>query len=229
MIKQTSSVEKSSNLERQSLFKKNEKNDNPDDKVYLNRSLKKDVVDFANNLSKSVLTVKDSSKYLLFKMDKFDDVEEDFDSEGLEDADRESTYDELNNFAKSLNRSSDFLENQQQSQGIVNFSGKISELMGENADSLGKLGITKSSEDGKVTFDESVVQNLNSVDLISAVKNIKPMVKEIYNDSKHILESPLSNHMNFKGLTYYYNYKYPSIKQDTFKLIESGLVVDVLL
>jgi len=48
----------------------------------------------------------------------------------------------------------------------------------------------------------------------------------VYESTGDFLQLPLSEHMNFRNLKYYYNYKTGSISKDSFTIIESGMIVN---
>ncbi len=185
---------------------------NRDATFLLNKSLKNEVVKYAKDVSVSVTSIKEASKNVMKSID-------DYSKSSIfsrESALNQLDY-ELETFANNFNMACDTFKNQNHSQNLTIFYEKLSSQITENSKRLKNLGLVI-DESGHLILDKSR-QNLK-VDLD------KELFDTIYNNSLEILTEPLAEHMSFKGLGYYYNYKYGTMVSDTFKIIESGMLLD---
>ena len=190
-------------------------------KVLLNKSLKQDVVDYARGISNSVIGTKESIKYLVHDMTGFNNNIHRY---GVENAMGRIKYD-LEEFVESYNSSVQFLSAQKHSHSLRGFSERLEDIVAVNAQSLSKLGVTR-DKDGKLSLNEPVFDALDESRLKAAISGTLGMFNDMYLDIGGILEEPLKEHMDFRGHGYYYNYKLGRIENDTFKIIESGMIVD---
>ena len=190
-------------------------------KVLLNKSMNREVVDYARGISSSVIGTKEASKYLVRDMLDFN---KNIHKHGADTAKRWIKYD-LEEFVESYNESTEFLSNQKHSQALSGFSERLKDNVSINKERLHGLGITF-DQNMKLFFDPETFNKLDESRLNTAIRETLSTFKDIYCDSADILGEPLKEHMSFRGLGYYYNYKLGKIENDTFKIIESGMIID---
>ncbi len=190
-------------------------------KVLMNKALKTDVVEYARGVSTSVVGTKEASKNLMRDMTDFN---KNIYGRGVETARRWIKYD-LDEFANSYNTSVMFLANQKHSQALRGFSERTQDAVAHGVENLENLGL-KLNDSGSLKFDGSYFDSLSEAELNMAIGENVNTFQEIYNDASHILTEPLKEHMQFKSLNYYYNYKLGIVENDTFKMIESGMMID---
>lgn len=215
---------RTANLESSTVSKRKEKlckKESLNDNFLLNKALKDDVVSYVRSVSTSVVDSKVSSKSVVQRMDKFN---YNIEKRGFSKA-KNSIGDSLRDFVDSYNEAEGFLAKQGHSSELKNYAVQVSQDIGYNVDRLGLLGISL-SEDSQLSFDEEYFYGLKRNDIYSAIGETINIFQNICNYSDDVLKSPLIEHMKFKNLGYYYNYKLGSMETDTFKIIESGLLID---
>ena len=187
----------------------------------LNKSLKKDVVSYVRAVADSVVTTKDNAKNVFLDMEEFNThIEE----HGFQTA-KNWIGGSLKNFVESYNDSSEFLEAQAHSQTLKNYGERISERVHYSAERLKEMGLSFDNQN-KLSFDESTFSKLNMSSMYATIGENIDLFRQLYTESTNVLLEPLSDHMQFKSLGYYYNYKIGCMESDTFKIIESGLIID---
>jgi hypothetical protein len=56
---------------------------------------------------------------------------------------------------------------------------------------------------------------------------MKNLAEKVYKKTADFLDKPLSEHMSFRPLSYYYSYKFGAVTHNPFRLVESGMLVDL--
>ncbi len=102
-----------------------------------------------------------------------------------------------------------------------NRAGRMEELYAAIS-SLDEFASSQSHSPELLAFSKELSAMIEKPELY-AVDSIH-MVMKMDEKLKEFLKTPLSEHMNFRNLGYYYNYKYGSIRENTFSLIESGML-----
>jgi len=192
-----------------------------DETYVLNKSLKKEVVGYATELSRAVNGLKDSSKYIVQDARAFVKNEK--------EAGLVKTVgwmaDNISNFIESYNRTISFANKNKDSRVLTEFADDLSYDLSVSLTALSRYHMTE--DDGALlAFDESALKNDSKKNVRIANKQNLPFFEHVYDSSGKLLTAPLSEHMNFKNLKYYYNYKTGKISQDTFAIIGSGMIVN---
>lgn len=187
----------------------------------LNKAMKADVVNYAHDVSKSVTGLKDSARFVLRDMEDFNKNAK---QRGYATA-KQWIAEDMTEFVKSYNESTAFMDGQTHSQNLREYSDDVKEYILFNKDRLAALGVGF-TEDNKMVFDKGAFNKLEQEETYSAIGESMQIFGDVYNRSTQQLSIPLSEHMNFKSLNYYYNYKLGAVVNDTFKIIESGMIVD---
>lgn len=126
-------------------------------------------------------------------------------------------------FTHTYNRFKGFLEeNTENSGNFTNILEKTKDIINENVDILDNIGIDI-SENGflKLRKDDDT-KNYNVED-----GQIKKFYRNIYEKMCEFMSQPMSSHMEFKDFSYYFNYSGDYDKNNSFKLIEQGILVDI--
>ena len=193
----------------------------PNSAFLLNKSLKVDVVKHARQTSNAVNGVKDGARRVVNMMEGFNQYAHE---RGFPYA-RAAVGNELQSFTNSFNKSVDFMQGQLHSQSLQNFAAGLVEHSLNNRQELEFVDIY--TDDGRtLTFlaDEFYQQDQDALN-IAFGQSIGSFL-QTYKDASDMLNVPLTEHMDFKGLNYYYNYRMGTLVADTFKIIESGLIID---
>lgn len=126
-------------------------------------------------------------------------------------------------FTHTYNRFKGFLEeNTENSGNFTNILEKTKDIINENVDILDNIGIDI-FENGflKLRKDDDT-KNYNVED-----GQIKKFYRNIYEKMCEFMSQPMSSHMEFKDFSYYFNYSGDYDKNNSFKLIEQGILVDI--
>jgi len=190
-------------------------------KVLLNKSLKQDVVEYARGVSSSVVGAKEASKHTVRDMTDFN---KNIHKRGLDTAKKWIRFD-LEEFVDSYNASTEFLTGQNHSQSLRGFAERMTDSVSVNLERLSQLGLSL-GEDGKLALDTEKFNALSEGHVNVAIGETLNTFRDIYSDSGGVLTEPLKEHMNFRSLGYYYNYKLGRMENDTFKIIEAGMIID---
>lgn len=198
--------------------------------IMLNKSFSENVVEYAHTLYTTILDLKDSSKELGYFLDEYKTVEDKI--ETLDNNKKEQVNhmfeEKVKKFVYDYDNAFNFANNQSHSPALLNFSSELYEITDEYEQILTRLGIDESdSNELIINFDLNNTTDKRSIR--DKLEGIKSFVSEIYNSTQNILSAPMSEHMNFKALKYYYNYKLDRYQSNTFELIEVGMIVDVAL
>ena len=190
--------------------------------IVLNKSLKAEIVRHVRSISHGVTGFKTSLNRLLNDMGGFglNAMYNGYDS---------AVYDVEKGLASvvdAYNKGTPFLERQEQSSELRDFSQSVRERMYQGSERLGLLGISFDEESNAMQFDPSVLQSLSQFELHSAIGANIQVFHSLHQTTTDVLTAPLSAHLGFRGLSYHYNYQLGRIVEDGFGIIESGMIID---
>ncbi len=201
--------------------------------VFLNKAYSKDVVLYANSLYKNVITLKDSSKDLKEFVDEYETVEDNIDT--LDDGRKEKIIDmfqqKVQKFVDDYDRAYEFADKQKMNSGVLKeFFGKLCEIGGEHAQMIQRLELSE-GEEGLVDVGIEVKDFKQKEVIKEKFENVRAVVSNLSSSVQSLLQKPMAEHMNFKSLNYYYNYKLDlyQYQSRSFRLIESGMILDLAL
>ncbi len=128
-------------------------------------------------------------------------------------------------FTHTYNRFVGFLEeNTENSSGFKNILEKTKNIVDSNISTLNDIGINISNA-GFLSLKNNMDIKKSNIDLEKAQK----FYLDFYDKMCDFMKEPMSNHMNFKDFSYYFNYSGDYNKNSSFKLIEQGILVDISL
>ena len=134
----------------------------------------------------------------------------------------------LDTFSICYNRAVKALSSQTHSSELKAFSAELIHTCTSNIDALSELGFGFVSRK-EMFFDTGFFNESTKSQIFAAIKSTINIFNSVYVLSDAILEIPMMAHMNFRGFEYYYNYRITNRLEDTFKIIESGLLLDKAL
>ena len=190
---------------------------------FLNKSLKNEIVKYARDISSSVSGVKEGARQLVSDMERFNKNAEE---EGLDTA-KKWISDDLKSFTEAFEQAELFMETQNQSRGLRDFIDGVKYILYTNKEGIGEIGMRTDGE--KIAFLPEALSRMNGRQVNVAIGRSISVFDEIYNRSTDLLTSPMTEHMNFKGFQYHYNYKMGNFVTDSFNMIESGMVMDMVI
>ena len=137
----------------------------------------------------------------------------------------ENLEENIEEFTHTYNRFVGFLEeNTENSGGFTSILQNIKNFTNENESTLKDIGINISNS-GFLSIEED--KNINGKNINK--EKAKKFYLDFYDKMCDFMKEPMSNHMDFKDFSYYFNYGVDYNKNSSFKLIEQGLLVDITL
>lgn len=193
----------------------------PEAVFLLNKSLKVDVVAHAKQTSGAINGVKNGARRVIDAIEGFNQNTFDY---GLHSA-REVVCERLSDYAQAYNQSVGFMSGQSHSGSLQSFAEDLVAITMDSRHELELLDLY--TDDGRtITFMQEDFQHKDQQELNIAFGESIDGFMHTYKDATVMLTRPLSDHMNFKSLNYYYNYKLGTMVSDTFKIIEAGLIIN---
>ncbi|MCL2603940.1 MAG: hypothetical protein FWD90_05635 [Defluviitaleaceae bacterium] len=187
----------------------------------LNKSLKKDMVNYARSVSHGVVDLRESTHRIAGDMHDFNRTAH---QSGWDYA-LDVLMSDLSAFADNYNRSAGFMRAQDHSAGLRSFSYEIADNIFYNRNRLEMLGLNL-SEDGRFAFDSDRVRDMSFEEVNVAIGENIEIFSGLQSFTRQLLTEPLVEHMRFRGLNYHYNYRRGQMETDGFGLLEMGLLVD---
>lgn len=196
--------------------------DNPfKEKFILNNSVKQEVMSYATYLSGSVNHLRDSSRDVLYEIHNFkrNAVEN-----GLDTA-KEDLSEGIDAFVDAYNNNVNFKRESTKSRSLNFFINDLTYDVSISTTALSKFGVELSGS-GEMSFNKEYFDSLKGSEVMEANKHNYSLFKNVYDATGDFLTMPLAEHMGFKNLGYYYNYKLGTMEKDSFRLIQSGMIID---
>ena len=190
----------------------------------LNKSIRNDIINYANAVTYSVTDLRESTGRTAQEMANFNRTVH---QEGWNEAVSNLTYN-LSGFAEDYNQATRFMLNQEHSGELLSFSNNVMENVYYNRQRLEMLGLTLSSE-GRMAFSRSQVESMNFEEINVAIGENLEIFEGLRSYTQQLMSEPLVDHMRFRGLSYHYNYQMGRLETDGFNLIETGMIFDRLV
>lgn len=189
-----------------------QKNNSTERTYFMNKSLNDNTRSYIFEMSSNFNGLKNISNALTEKL------ETRFMTEPI----KEEIENNIENFTKIYNRFIGFLdENLENSEKFKNISNNIKTFSANNIKILNKMGINIGSN-GLLYIKEN-----NDLKNIQRDKEIlKSFYSKIYNSLCKFMQEPMSNHMEFKDFSFYFNYS-NEFKNNSFRLIQQGVLVNI--
>ncbi len=196
----------------------------PDTSFLLNKSLNDNVVKYAKDITESVVGVKEAAFNIIRHMEGASEYVYE-ESIALT---RRFISKDIKHFVNIYNKAIDFMSTQNHSRILKDYSERLVDTVASSEESLQGIFITRDIYNN-LDFDDIQFETAKQKKLNAAIDNSLDTFYQIYDLSVETLTAPLSEHMNFRNLNFYYNYKYGSIYSDTFRIIQNGLIIDKVL
>lgn len=186
----------------------------------LNKSIKKEIVSYATDISRNLNSIKDTTRFIVNRYSK-DNV--------LDNDEIENFADGLEDFVNEINGFKEFYDStSKESHPLNGYNSMLNTRLDENKQNLSEVGVIKDNNN-ILSFDRDKFKSIENKKYIDNIFSCADLFNEIYNDTCEVMQLPMTEHMNFKNLDYYYNYAYEPTNKTAFKFIETGLLVDIKL
>lgn len=193
---------------------------------FLNRALKDEIINYAGSISNDLNSIKNASKAFLMAEQSNIGI----DSDSAAGSNGRQYYDNLfKELVSKCNYYKSFSQNASKNSPALNaYEQSLDCELDNYHEALENMGVEFLS-DNQLGFNEEKSALLDGEQYEQGLYNLKPFFSDLYNKTCDIMSLPMLEHMNFKELDYYYNYTYDTKDRSSFKLIETGLLVDIIL
>jgi hypothetical protein len=132
----------------------------------------------------------------------------------------------IGTFVEQININNDKFSGQDHSSEVSAFAKRVNYMVTSHMYTFGEFGV--SQNEGRLQFNREDFDKLTPSDMNRQIGENLRLLRDIENVSQKMMSAPLADYMNFKGFDFYYNYSYGT-NSDTFRIIEAGMLVDVLV
>lgn len=194
-----------------------------DKSILMNKAYNPKVISYISDIASTVNELKTSTNSII---KEFKSINKSFKYKG-ETETFNIIKDELDDFIDAYNTSTDiFNKNVKESNYLKDYYSDIKGTLNKNVAQLNNIGV-KLDENNKLTFDEEEFDNISLSDKVDSLKNVRGIFENLNEETNEVLKVPLSKHLQFKSFNYYFNYKINTTYNDTFKLVETGTLIDI--
>jgi len=189
-----------------------------DSAVLLNTADNSRVVDYARTLSSSIVSLKDAAKMFVHDVNTIErngNITFESHLQWIEE--------DLESFIKSYNNVQHLSATGLNNGALTHFAHYFRDFAQSNSQVLSHLGVITYSG-ANLTY-----HGLANTATREAARDAVDTFKSAYNMTRGFLQHPLTHHMNFRDLSYYYNYTIGDVGTITFSIVQSVLLVDILI
>ena len=192
----------------------------------LNKSHKSEIVHHARGVTQSIVGFGSGLRRLMRNMDDF--LRYEGASSEAEANAKQWMAGRLSHFAENYTANARFMAQQTHSETLSVFAQDLGDSIQQNLVPMGRLGF-RLNRSGALRFNTEAYANIQPNALRQTVAGCRQSLRELYTLSQSMLTGPLLEHMQFKALSYHYNYQLGRVVEDGFGIIESGILLDRIL
>ncbi len=218
--RKTNSTRKASVVNNLDKVYKTAEKENISRQNFLNKTNNKEVIDFMKEVAGNVNTFKTALSGLstdikyIKKFKTFDDEDE-----KLIEEDLEKLTSSLNKIGNIIDKNKDKTNTKK----MESFEKRIFDNYEKYKKDFEKLGIKY--VDGKFKKDKK----MDSDYFIKNIDSFQDKISSLNEETNKFLDVPMTEFVQFKNLNFYVNYSFKNKYSDTFKLIESGSLLNVIV
>ena len=188
--------------------------------VQLNKSYDKRVLGYIEALGENVVKLKDAARMYVNDVTSLD-----FEHNDLLSFESHLRWldEDLRTFTASFNALGGMAVKSPYSNHLPHFTHSIRNITQRDEILLSHLGVVAADEGG-LTY-----HGVGTTATLGVARSAVSMFKSAYETAREFLAHPMTHHLNFNELSYYYNYTIGSSPMDTFRLLESGLLIDRMI
>lgn len=184
--------------------------------IYLNKCHKEQVTDYVRNIYINIMGVKNASKDLMDHIEYL---------MGLDDSKPvvvDRIYEAMGEFVEYYREIKYSPEDHRHSIYMQDFTRRLTQIIEEDKVFFRVQGM---DTENLAEFVPREAKQFSEQDISSIYR----IADQAYEEALLILDKSMASHMNFHNLEYYYNYSFIHRKKpyNTFRLIESGILLDV--
>ena len=187
----------------------------------LNKTLKPAILSHVRQTSNAINRTKNSARHIINEMQGFNQHTMEH---GLEYSKARTSL-RLQQFANDHRESISFMITQDHSEDLMQLGEELIELFSGGQYELEQVSL-RTSDGKEILFDNAEFYEKDIDELNRAFSQSIGLFNYAYREAHQVLMNPMIDHMNFKELNYYYNYKLGTVVADTFKAIEAGMIIN---
>ena len=188
--------------------------------VHLNKSYDKRVLGYVEALGENIVKLKDAARMYINDVTNID-----FEHNDLLSFENHLRWldEDLRTFTASFNALGGMAAQSPYSIHLPHFTHSIRNITQRDEILLSHLGVVAADEGG-LTY-----HGVGTSTTLGVAKSAVSMFKSAYETTREFLAHPMAHHLSFNELSYYYNYTIGNSPMDTFRLLESGLLIDRMI
>jgi len=186
--------------------------------VLLNTSDTSKVVGYARALSAGIVGLKDSAKMFVHDMTTLEK-----NPMATFENHLQWIEEDLEGFISSYNKIQNISSARLNNHDLSRLAHSFRDFSSTNSEILNHLGIISHNAGGLTYHGFANTANRD------AAQNAVETFKSAYSMARGFLKQPLTHHMNFRDLSYYYNYTIGDAGSNTFAIVQSGMLVDIIV
>lgn len=196
---------------------------NSRDVFVLNKAYKPKVLEFISDLTKNINSSRQATLSIL---ETFEAVEKnsEYKSEKITKekllVQEEKLVDALNGFVENTLNENDV-------PAIENYMENTNKVFEENKEDLSMIGLSKNND--KFIFDKSKIEKISINELKENYEKYNDIFTKLNYSTNELSTKAVSEHINFKDFSYYFNYGINLYKNNSLELLGTGTIVNLKL
>ena len=193
--------------------------------VTKNAILKKAVISFADGVCRNVTDMRDSSKYLSQNVEGY---YANVLSEDLETS-KQWVEEDISMFVNAFNAVVEFTTGQEHSQELTLYADDLINIALSNEKELKEAGVTVYNGGRVLGFSAERIHNINMLEFGHIVTGASNTAAMVYDRTHKLLQLPAAAHMDFRQLSYYYNYRVDMTAEAALRKVPIALYAGMIL
>jgi hypothetical protein len=188
--------------------------------VHLNKSYDKRILGYIDALGQNMVKLKGAARTYVEDVNNLD-----FEYSDITSFENHFRWidEDLRNFTASYNTLDGIVARLPFSNHLPHFTHSIRNITQRNEILLSHLGVVAADEGGLA------YHGVGTATTLEIARAAADAFKSAYDAAREFLVHPMTHHLQFSELSYYYNYTIGDSPMDTFRLLESGLLIDRLI
>jgi hypothetical protein len=194
--------------------------------VTRNTSLKRAVTSYVDAVCRNITDMRDCSKYLAFNVDNY---YSNFVHENFETA-KQWVEEDISMFVNAFNSTVAFGTAQEHSPELSRYAYDLADIAEASKTVLDRAGISIHQNGKVLSFSPDKIRHLTESSFSRSIDSASKTAGEVYNRTSELLRLPGSAHMDFRQLSYYYNYRIDRSQEEAIRktpaILHAGMILD---
>ncbi|MCL2704389.1 MAG: hypothetical protein FWE91_12435 [Defluviitaleaceae bacterium] len=198
----------------------------PGAQVTRNTSMKRDVSDFVGAVCRNVTEMRDCAKYLSLNTESYyvNVLHESFDKS------KQWVEEDVSMFVNAYNTAVSFGMKQEHSPELTRYAGELKDIALSYNTLLDGIGVSVHRDGDYLSFSPGKIHDLDFLAFGHSVSGAAQAANAVYERTVELLQLPAAAHMDFRQLSFYYNYRVDRSPEEAIRktpsYLHSGLVLD---